>query len=81
MWAHLGRKDYAIVNCQLRDCRFHFKLKDVKFDDRIFHRKLTVDNAESTIKKCRKVDLRHFLWAHLGSNQGPTDYESVALTD
>ena len=22
-----------------------------------------------------------FKWAHLGSNQGPTDYESVALTD
>ena len=21
------------------------------------------------------------LWSHLGSNQGPTDYESVALTD
>lgn len=21
------------------------------------------------------------VWAHLGSNQGPTDYESVALTD
>jgi len=22
----------------------------------------------------------HFLWAHLGSNQGPTDYESSTVT-
>ena len=26
------------------------------------------------------VDMKGFLWSHLGSNQGPPDYESGALT-
>jgi hypothetical protein len=26
------------------------------------------------------IDMRGFLWSHLGSNQGPPDYESGALT-
>ena len=29
----------------------------------------------------KKGSLAAFECAHLGSNQGPTDYESVALTD
>ena len=33
-------------------------------------------------KECRKIGtLRENLWAHLGSNQGPPDYESGALTN
>ncbi len=27
------------------------------------------------------INLRGFLWSHLESNQAPTDYESVALTE
>ena len=29
----------------------------------------------------KKIPLSRDLWAHLGLNQGPTDYESAALTN
>jgi hypothetical protein len=31
-------------------------------------------------KKPFKIRFKGFVWSHLGSNQGPPDYESGALT-
>ncbi len=36
---------------------------------------------DKVINKLIHLLVTFFTWAHLGSNQGPTDYESVALTD
>ena len=33
------------------------------------------------LKKATRIKSNGFLWAHLESNQAPTDYESVALTE
>ena len=43
-----------------------------------FHTKIDEKNIE-TKKAYEYVSL--YLWSHLGSNQGPPDYESGALTN
>ena len=40
-----------------------------------------VSAKRSLIFKNKKPLFRGFLWSHLESNQAPTDYESVALTE
>ncbi|GEM_PF-2776151 len=51
--------------------------------DRVIEYFSLVSQNMITIKrnKEKKEAKTSFLWAHLGSNQAPTDYESVALTE
>jgi hypothetical protein len=44
----------------------------------LVHKK-TLTNSEGLILQALMLFL--FLWSHLGSNQGPPDYESGALTN
>ena len=41
---------------------------------------IEINNEDSVNKKIRKKKFAD-LWSHLGSNQGPPDYESGALTN
>ncbi len=50
---------------------------------------VVMDHTNLSLKKTKSLNFREtknpanagFLWAHLGSNQGPPDYESGALTN
>jgi hypothetical protein len=60
---------------------FQFDFQEALFYEFAF--RSTTQSLVNTRQNHKKSPplLRGFLWAHLESNQAPTDYESVALTD
>jgi hypothetical protein len=72
LWAHLG-SNQGPSRHECRDALTNL----------ILGRKFILKNGSMAIKSKRFKTLLFqtfcFLWAHLGSNQGPPDYESVVL--
>ncbi len=69
---------FAIVAVFYRDLEFFVASAGIEFVQRCAVKNISI-RLWSKIKKEKPCDFSS--WSHLGSNQGPPDYESGALTN